>query len=107
MIESFKQAKQALATFNSSKTKRPRDLRGRLRASPKEASDRFLEFLGGAEGHLLRRLDLDGFAGGGIATHTRRTPTDLQDAQAGHAHLVALLQVLDSEVDKSAEEFRR
>src|SRR4029079_15687940 len=72
----------------------------------REASDRFLELLGGSECNLLRRLDLDRFASGGVAAHTRRTPTDLQDAEAGHTHLVALLQVLDNGVDESAQEFR-
>src|SRR5262245_50028455 len=76
-------------------------------SEPMEASDRFLELLGGAESNLLRCLDLDCFASGGVAAHTRRTPTDLQDAEAGHAHLVALLQVLDDGIDESAEEFRR
>src|SRR6202035_303626 len=43
-------------------------------------SDRFLEFLGGAEGDLLAGLDLDGFAGGRIAAHARGALAYLQDA---------------------------
>src|ERR1700685_121750 len=57
-------------------------------------SDRFLQLLGGAEGDLLRSLDLDGLAGGGVAAHARGALADLEDAEANDADALALLQVL-------------
>jgi len=42
-----------------------------IRFRSRDLSDRFLEFLGGAESDLLARLDLNGLSGGGIATHAR------------------------------------
>src|ERR1700744_105455 len=57
-------------------------------------SDGFLEFLGGAEGDLLRSLDVDCFAGGGVAAHAGCTLADLQDAEADDADALTLLQVL-------------
>ena len=47
--------------------------------------DRFLQFLGGAEGNLLARLDLDRLAGRGIATHAGGALADLQDSQPADA----------------------
>src|SRR5579872_968958 len=57
-------------------------------------SNRFLEFLGGAEGDLLARLDLDLLAGGGIAPDAGRALTDLEDAEANEADALTLLQML-------------
>src|SRR5581483_1552746 len=57
-------------------------------------SDRFLQLLGGAEGDLLRRLDLDRLAGGGVAAHARGALADLEDAEPNDADALALLQVL-------------
>src|SRR5687767_6071611 len=57
-------------------------------------SDRFLQFLRGAEGNLLRRLDLDLLAGRGIAADACGALADLQDAEAADADAVALLQML-------------
>src|SRR5690242_11880642 len=68
-----------------------------------EASDGFLEILGDAERDLLRRLDLDGFAGRRIAAHAGRTVAHLKDAEARDADLVALLEVLDDEADEVVE----
>src|SRR4026207_35287 len=69
-----------------------RNLRERTR--PSLRSDRFLQLLGGAEGDLLRRLDLDRLAGRRVAAHARRALADLQHAETADADLVALLQVL-------------
>src|SRR5580658_8212016 len=66
-------------------------------------SDRFLEFLGGAEGDLLAGLDLDRFAGGRIAAHARGALADLQDAEPADADALALLEVLDDIADQAAE----
>src|SRR5262249_8556204 len=57
-------------------------------------SDRFLQFLGGAERDLLARLDLNRFAGRRIASHARRALAHLQDAEPADPDAVALLQVL-------------
>ena len=56
--------------------------------------DGFLEFLGRAEGDLLAGLDVDRFAGGGIAAHAGGALADLQDAETDDADALALLQVL-------------
>src|SRR5579871_2837135 len=61
----------------------------------KEASsDRFLQLLGGAESNLLACLDVDRFAGGGVAAHAGGTFANLQDAEADDADTLTLLQVL-------------
>src|SRR6202521_3665841 len=65
--------------------------------------DRFLEFLGGAEGDLLARLDLDRLAGGGIAAHASGSLADLKDAESADAEAVAFLQVLHHQADEVAE----
>src|SRR5471030_337670 len=61
--------------------------------------DRFLQFLGGAERDLLGSLDLDGFAGGGIAAHARTALAHDENAQAIEANTRALLQVLGDQGD--------
>ena len=43
--------------------------------------DGFLQFLGGAESHLLARLDLDGLARGGVAADAVGALADLEDAR--------------------------
>src|SRR5262249_20723015 len=61
---------------------------------PVAASDRLFQVLGGAECDFLAGLDLDGFAGGGVASHPGRPLADLQDAEAVQANALALFQVL-------------
>jgi hypothetical protein len=58
---------------------------GHMPAGKAEGSDRFLEILGSAERDLLTGLDLDGFAGRRVASHTGGAMPDLQDAQAHQA----------------------
>ena len=65
--------------------------------------DSFLELLGGAEGNLLARLDLDRLAGRGIAAHARGALADHEDAEPVEADAVALLEVLGEEADQIAE----
>src|SRR5437879_12665700 len=69
-----------------------------------EALDGFLQFLGGAERDLLARLDLDRLAGRRVAAHARGALAHLQDAEAADADAVALLEVLDDEVDHVVED---
>src|SRR5258705_13896481 len=76
-----------------------------LRTSPNPvrlriASDRFLEFLGDAEGDFLARLDLDRFAGRGIASHASSALAHLQDAKPIQTDAGALLEGLR---DKSGQ----
>src|SRR5712691_2531278 len=78
----------------------PRRLPG---LSLKGRSDRFLQFLGGAEGDLLAGLDLNGLAGRRVAAHAGGALSHLQDAEAADANSVALLQVLGDEVNEAAE----
>src|SRR6185312_243955 len=66
-------------------------------------SDRFLELLGSPEGDFLRRLDLDRFAGCGVAAHARGALAHLQNAEAADADALALLQMLDDITDEIAE----
>src|SRR4051812_14316630 len=56
-------------------------------------SDGFLQFLGGAEGDFLAGLDLDWFAGCGVAANAARAFANLKDAEADDADEVALLQM--------------
>src|SRR3569832_174962 len=71
-----------------------RNRRGLLvRELKRKRLDRFLEVLGGAERALLRRLDLDRFAGGRVAPHAGGALARLQAAEAGGLHALALLQV--------------
>src|SRR5580692_7001922 len=74
-----------------------------LRSSD-EISDGFLELLGGAEGDLLARLDLDRLAGRGIAAHASGALAHLKDSQAADADAVALLEVLDHQADEVVED---
>src|SRR5690348_9848453 len=66
---------------------RPPPFLRRVAAPPAAApvSDRLFEFLGGAEGDLLARLDLDRLAGRGIASHARRALAHLEDAERWNA----------------------
>src|SRR5882757_11344818 len=61
--------------------------------------DRFLQFLGGAERNLLGSLDLDGFAGGGVAAHARTALAHHQDTQTIETDASTLLQVLGDQGD--------
>src|SRR3954451_1841357 len=71
-----------------------------LEVGPKgELLDGFLEFLGRAEGDFLAGLDLDRFAGGGIAAHAGGALADLKDAEADDADAFALLEVLGDLAD--------
>src|ERR1700680_3686741 len=54
----------------------------------------FLQLLGCAEGNLLAGLDVDCFAGGGVAAHAGSTLAHLQDAETDDADALALFQVL-------------
>src|SRR5262245_20671291 len=69
-----------------------------------EALVRLLEVLGRPEGDFLARLDLDLLAGGGVAAHARGALAHLQDAETDDADAVALLDVLDDQVDRVAQE---
>src|SRR3954451_3719937 len=62
-------------------------------------SDGFLELLEGAERDLLGSLDLDRFAGRGVAAHAGGALANLQDAEAADADAVTLLQVLGDDLD--------
>src|SRR3954464_7565115 len=57
-------------------------------------SDGFLQLLGGAEGDLLAGLDVDGFAGGGIAAHASGALAHLEDAEADNTDALTLLETL-------------
>ena len=63
--------------------------------------DGLFHFLGNAKGDFPRSLDFDGFARRRIASHARWAVSNLHDAEPVDANLVALLQVLDGEIDKS------
>jgi len=54
-------------------------------------SDRHLEVLGGTEGDLLARLDLNGLAGRRIAAHAGGALSHLKDAEPGDLHPLALV----------------
>src|SRR5262245_14352825 len=66
-------------------------------------SDRFLELLGGSEGNLLRRLDLDRLAGCRIAAHASGALAHHQNAEPADADAVALLEMLGHQTDQIAE----
>src|ERR1700675_750196 len=65
--------------------------------------DGFLEFLGRAEGDLLAGLDVDRFAGGGVAAHAGGALANLEDAETDDADALALLQVLGDHGDHVTE----
>src|SRR2546427_651787 len=74
------------------------------KAGSRARSDGFLEFFSGAERDLLAGLDLDWLAGRGIAAHACRALAHLQDAESADADAVALLEMLDDEIDHVAED---
>src|SRR5688572_6828375 len=67
-------------------------------------SDRFLQLLGRAEGHLLARLDLNLLAGGRIAADAGGALAYNQNAEAVEADAVTLLEVLGDQIDKVAKD---
>src|SRR3981189_1028697 len=73
------------------------------RIGKRARSDGFLEFLGRAEGDLLAGLDVDRFAGGGVAAHAGGALAHLEDAEADDADALALLQVLGDPADQVVE----
>src|SRR5258708_5861450 len=74
------------------------------RQSDNKALDGFLQFLRGAERDLLAGLDLDRLAGRRVTAHARGALAHLQDTEAADADAVALLEVLDDEVDHVVED---
>src|SRR5712675_3767947 len=62
-------------------------------------SDGFLQLLGRAEGNLLAGLDVDGFAGSGVAAHAGGALAHLQDAETDDTDAFALLQMLGDPAD--------
>src|SRR6266550_7072578 len=64
------------------------------------ASDGLLEFLGDAERHFLARLDLDRFAGRGVASHASSALAHLQDAKPVQTDAGALLEGLRDKHDE-------
>src|SRR5690606_38224282 len=78
--------------------------RARQAPAMPSASDRFLEFLGGAEGNLLRRLDLDLLAGRRVAAHAGGALTHLKDTEPANANALAFLEALDHQADHVAED---
>src|ERR1700712_5317489 len=67
-------------------------------------SDGFLEFLGRAEGDLLAGLDLDRFAGGGVAAHAGGALANLENAEPDDADTLALLEVLGDQGDRVGQD---
>src|SRR5947209_3546970 len=66
--------------------------------------DGFLQLLPCAECDLLTRLDLDRLARCGVTAHASGALADLQNAEAADANPVALLEMLDDEIDHAAED---
>src|SRR5689334_907838 len=79
-------------------------MRGRAACAATRRLNRFLQFLGGAEGDLLGGLDVDRFAGGGVAAHARGALANLEDAEPDDADALAFLQVLGDTVDHVGED---
>src|SRR5665213_569685 len=85
-------------------TKTPPVLSRRGFASMKNRrSDRHLQFLGGAEGDLLARLDLDRLAGRRIAAHAGGALAHLENAEPGDLDPLAFFQVLGDKADEIFE----
>src|SRR5690348_15928773 len=78
------------------KKKPGRRLRGCpvLQFANAKSLDRLFQLFRGAEGDLLARLDLDGFAGGRVAAHAGGALAHDEDAKTVEADTRALLQVL-------------
>src|SRR5207245_1985299 len=94
----------SLVKTSQPKRKWPRERsRGHLE-NGNDLLDRVLDFLCGAEAELLRRLDLDLLAGRRVAAEAGGALLDLEDAEAGHPDLVALLEVLHREIDEGIQE---
>lgn len=66
--------------------------------------DGHFQILGRPERDFLACLDLDRFAGGGIAPHASRPLPDLQDAETHDADSLALLEMLGDQADEVAEQ---
>jgi len=66
--------------------------------------DRELQLLGCAKCDLLACLDLDRFAGGRIAPHSRWPLPDLKDAKTSNSDTFSLLEMLGNETNKIVEQ---
>jgi hypothetical protein len=75
-------------------------LRIAYRPSKQTNQTAVLRSFAGAEGGLLRSLDVDRLAGRRIATHASGALAHLQDAEAGDLHPLAPLQVLNDEAEE-------
>src|SRR5512146_1434855 len=73
----------------------------------RRSSDRFLQFLGGAEGDLLARLDLDLLARRRVAAHAGGALANHENAKTVEADTRAFLQVLGDRGDRVVEERMR
>src|SRR6267378_3723156 len=67
-------------------------------------SDGFLQLLGCAEGNLLASLDVDRFAGGGVAAHAGGALAHLQDAETDDTDALTLLQMLGDPADQIVQD---
>src|SRR3981189_875625 len=74
------------------------------RIGKRARSDGFLEFLGRPEGNLLAGLDVDRFAGGGVAAHAGGALAHLQDAETDDANALALLQMLGDSANQVVQD---
>src|SRR4030088_2119936 len=86
------------ASFRGPRAPRRND--AKVKVGKRVLSDGFLQLLGRAEGNLLAGLDVDRFAGGGVAAHAGGALAYLQDAETDDADALALLQVLGDPADQ-------
>src|ERR1700722_8755252 len=71
---------------------------------PCAMSDCFFEFFRRAEGDFLARLDLNCFAGCGVAAHAGGALADLENAEAANTNALAFFQMLDDLADQTRED---
>ena len=69
--------------------------------------NRLAEILSGSERHFLARLDLDCFAGGGIASHAGGALAHLKGSEPGDADPRAFLEVLPNQSDGTGQHLVR